>query len=194
MRESYDRIAGMFAQRFATMPPVLVDFAGGFLERLPDAPAILDAGCGTGRDMAWFEAKGCRVTGIDLSPGMLAEARSRVSGPLIEMDLLDLRLDPQAFDGIWCNAALLYVPKEHVPSVLTRFRDALKPGGVLALGLKRGESEGWQAGDYVGIERFFSLFTEEELRGLLEDAGFRIESMVTHPGEKVTWIHTIART
>jgi SAM-dependent methyltransferase len=174
------------------MTPPLERLAINFLKTLPDNPVILDAGCGAGRDMAWFEAKGCHVTGIDLSPGMLAEARTRVTGSLIEMDLQDLRLDDQAFDGIWCNAALLHVPKAHVPSVLASFRDALKPGGVLALGLKQGNSEGWKSGDYPDIERYFSLFQEEEIGQLLIDAGCRVESMVTHPGKNVTWIHVIA--
>jgi SAM-dependent methyltransferase len=192
MRQSYNRIAPTFAQRFADMTPSLERLASDFLERLLDTPVILDAGCGPGRDMAWFEAHGCHVTGIDLSPGMLAEARTRVTGPLIEMDLHDLRLDEQAFDGIWCNAALLHIPKAHVPSVLARFHRALKPNGLLGLGLKQGASEGWKSGDYPDIERYFSLFQEEEIRQLLINAGFHIDSLTTHPGTNVTWIHVIA--
>ncbi len=71
-KDAYGQIAAKYAERYATMPPVLVELGTKLLDQLPGDPAILDAGCGHGRDMAWFEAHGKQVTGIDFSPGMLA--------------------------------------------------------------------------------------------------------------------------
>lgn len=56
------------------------DASAGSLARPPDsrtlpAPLVLDAGCGTGRLLPHLTRRGCRVTGVDLSPGMLACAR-----------------------------------------------------------------------------------------------------------------------
>jgi SAM-dependent methyltransferase len=135
MKSAYDTIASQYAERYQVMPSVLADLCQTLLNRLPPAPSILDAGCGAGRDMVWFEAHGCNVTGIDLSPGMLERARQILSGPLLEMDLTAIDLPIGSFDGIWCNAALLHIPKKTAPDVLRQFSTVLKPGGTLVLGV-----------------------------------------------------------
>lgn len=40
--------------------------------------AVLEVGCGTGTQVAFYRDRGCRVTGIDLSPAMLQVARARL--------------------------------------------------------------------------------------------------------------------
>lgn len=192
MKSAYDRIANQFAERYDSMNPVLESFATQFLEQLPDHPAILDAGCGHGRDMAWFEQHGCTVTGIDLSSEMIALARSRTTGQLFEMDLLELDFEPEIFDGIWSNASLLHIPKAQAADVLIQFRNLLKPNGILALGLQQGDFEGWESGIYTDTERYFSRFTEAEVKQLLTASGLVIKSLETHEGGPRTWIHVSA--
>jgi SAM-dependent methyltransferase len=193
MKTAYDRIAGQFAERYGSMPPFLETFTTAFLEQLPDHPTILDAGCGHGRDMEWFEEHGCSVTGIDLSPEMLALARTRTTGQLREVDLLELDFETATFDGIWSNAALLHIPKTRTADVLRQFQDILKPAGSLALGLHRGDFEGWESGTYVGTERYFSRFTEAEIESLLTACGFTITSIQTHKAPGRDWIQLIAK-
>lgn len=41
---------------------------------------VVDLGCGTGRHTAWLAAAGARVTAVDFSAGMLAEAKRKVTG------------------------------------------------------------------------------------------------------------------
>lgn len=43
--------------------------------KLPMGSTILDVGCGTGRHSIELAKRGYKVTGIDISAGMLAEAR-----------------------------------------------------------------------------------------------------------------------
>ena len=43
--------------------------------KLPSGSSILDMGCGTGRHSVELAKRGYAVTGVDLSAGMLAEAR-----------------------------------------------------------------------------------------------------------------------
>ena len=40
--------------------------------------AVLDIGCGTGYHLAAYQQAGCRVSGVDLSPSMLAKAHQRL--------------------------------------------------------------------------------------------------------------------
>ena len=193
MKTAYDRVAGQFAQRYDSMTPVLETFAAAFLEQLPEHPEILDAGCGRGRDMAWFEQHGGIVTGIDLSPEMIALARTRTTGQLREMDLLELEFEAESFDKIWSNAALLHIPKSQTVDVLHQFQILLKPNGVLALGLHHGDFEGRESGTYTDTERYFSRFKEPELKSLLASSEFTVTSMDTHEGAPRTWIHALAR-
>src|SRR5215218_4868040 len=45
--------------------------------------AVLDLGCGTGRHALWLAAAGARVTAVDFSEGMLAEARQKPGAELV---------------------------------------------------------------------------------------------------------------
>jgi ubiquinone/menaquinone biosynthesis C-methylase UbiE len=47
---------------------------------LPPVETVLEVGCGTGHFSRWFEARGLRVMGVDLSMEMLVESR-RLKGP-----------------------------------------------------------------------------------------------------------------
>lgn len=193
MKRAYDQIAGQYAERYSTMPLVLVKLGMQLLEHLPGNPAILDVGCGNGRDMAWFESQGAQVTGIDLSPGMLAQARPHVTGPLWEMDMLSLTLPDHTFDAIWCMAALLHIPKVSAPKVLSGFRRVLKDDGLLVLGLQEGTTEGWEPSIYTNIERFFARYQSADVDELLSNAGFAIVSHVRHGSATSVWLHIIAQ-
>lgn len=51
---------------------------------LPEPPGLaLDVGCGTGRDAAWFAARGIEVVAVDPSQEMLAEARRLHPAPAV---------------------------------------------------------------------------------------------------------------
>lgn len=193
MKNAYDQLAAQYAVRYATMPPVLVALGTNLLGQLPSTPAILDAGCGTGRDMAWFEGQGAQVTGIDLSPGMLAQARAHVTGPLLEMDMGSLSLPDAAFDAVWCMAALLHIPKAAAPKVLAEFRRVLKRDGRVVLSLQEGDTEGWEPKGYADVERFFARYQADEIGKLLVRAGFGIVSQARHQSSGPTWLHLVAR-
>jgi 2-polyprenyl-3-methyl-5-hydroxy-6-metoxy-1,4-benzoquinol methylase len=45
------------------------------------------------------------------------------------------------YDGIWCCASLLHVERDALPSVVGALRDALKPGGVMYVSFKHGETD-----------------------------------------------------
>jgi ubiquinone/menaquinone biosynthesis C-methylase UbiE len=79
---------------------------------------------------------GVRLTGVDLSPEMLARARDRArkSGrrlELVQADAHDLPVADDAFDTVVCTYALCAVPD--AVRALSEMRRVLKPGGRVIL-------------------------------------------------------------
>jgi SAM-dependent methyltransferase len=102
-----------------------------FLERVPPHSTLLSAACGAGKYDGMLLEAGHSVVGIDQSAGMLARAREHfpdvwyVKMGLQEMEFRD------AFDGVICMDAMEHICPEDWPGILRRFREALKPDGVL---------------------------------------------------------------
>jgi SAM-dependent methyltransferase len=133
-----------------------------FLRELAGGAAILDAGCGSGRDARIFNERGYAVTAMEPSPALatLAEA---YCGLLVEprrFQDIDWR---ERFDGIWACASLLHVPLAELPEVLQRLAHALRPCGVLYVSFKYGRGEREQGGrrftdlDEAGLDKLLRL-------------------------------------
>ena len=71
-----------------------------------------------------------------------------------------------AFDAIWASFSLLHIPKSDLHGILSRLQNALRPGGILYIGLKRGSGE---ERDQFG--RFYAYYEDAELAGYIQDAG-----------------------
>jgi SAM-dependent methyltransferase len=92
-----------------------------------------DLGCGTGRTGAWLRGHGvARIDGIDLTPEMLAIARTRgIYQRLAEADVSVTGLEGNAYDLV-----TTVLVDEHLPDLRPLYREAsrlLGPGGVHVL-------------------------------------------------------------
>jgi SAM-dependent methyltransferase len=129
--------------------------------------AILDFGCGPGRDLKAFSDRGHIAIGLEGSARFAAMARAYSGCEVWEQDFLKLDLPRSRFDGVFANAALFHVPGQELPRVLRELRAALKPGGVLFSSNPRGHNEeGWQS------RRYGAYHDLEAWRGYLSGAGF----------------------
>jgi SAM-dependent methyltransferase len=110
---------------------------------------ILDFGCGPGRDLTALRALGHEPIGLEGAPALAALAREHSGCEVWEQDFLALKLPAEHFDGIFANASLFHVPREHLPRVLTELNTTLKPGGILFASNPRGDNQaGWNRGRY----------------------------------------------
>ena len=103
--------------------------AAGLLDLLEPRPGerILDVGCGTGHLTAQIAASGSQVTGVDLSPDMIQQARSE--HPALAFQVMDVRelSFPEKFHAVFSNATLHWVTNPG-PAVAA-ISSVIKPGG-----------------------------------------------------------------
>jgi SAM-dependent methyltransferase len=164
-----------------------------FLAAVPVGGRILDAGCGSGRDLREFVRRGYRATGIDASRALVRIAARHSPAPCFVMRFEDLSYE-NCFDAIWACASLLHVPKRMLRSVLHRLHLALVPGGVMFVSVQAGKGEA-----LAPDGRFFARYTKQEFAKALKAAGFTvIEAWISKDvlaGRKSTrWINMLAVT
>ena len=154
--------------------------------------AILDFGCGPGRDLKAFKDMGHEAVGLEGSARFAAMAREYSGCEVLEQDFLALDLPAARFDGVFANASLFHVPGRELPRVLGELYATLKPGGVLFSSNPRGANEeGWNKGRY-GV--YHDL---EAWRRYLAAAGFvELEHYYRPPGlprEQQPWLASVWR-
>lgn len=98
---------------------------------------LLDAGVGTGRNFPFYPPS-ANVTGIDLSPAMLAQAerrRATAAAPveLRQMDVTRLDYPDGSFDGAVATFLFCTLPDELQLPALKELARVVKPGGLLRL-------------------------------------------------------------
>lgn len=94
---------------------------------------IADLGCGPGNSTALLHQRwpAARITGIDSSPAMIAEARSALPDCLfVEADIRNWQPE-QALDLIFANASLQWLPDHY--ELFPHLVSLLSPLGVLAV-------------------------------------------------------------
>lgn len=99
------------------------------LELLPDVSGktALDFACGSGRYLNLLRERGAASTvGIDLSPHMLARART-INAPLALADMLWMPLPASIFDVVVCGLAIGHV--RDLARALAEMSRVLLPGG-----------------------------------------------------------------
>lgn len=128
-REGYDRWAPTYHD---TPNPVVALDARHTVSHLDPRPGerILDAGCGTGRNIAALLDAGADVTGVDYSEGMLDVARAKHPDIAIHRASLDrLPDDLGPFDAVLC--ALVGEHLVYPRAVFAELRSVLTPEGRL---------------------------------------------------------------
>lgn len=164
-----------------------------------NAHAVLDAGCGPGRDVIALLKEGFNAYGFDAAPGMVEEAHRRLREA-------DLRALPQEtthgrvraeervtlgtfetvhysagyFDAVIGLASYLHVPRARMPQVLERAADWLKSGGLFGIVVKRGSGTIEKPYESRGerYTRTYELYAEGELEAVLEPRFAIIETRI----------------
>ncbi|KRF34259.1 class I SAM-dependent methyltransferase [Nocardioides sp. Soil805] len=176
---AYDAVADDYARHFpGTEPESALDLA--MLDHLvsllgPD-PRVLDAGCGTGRIGRYLADRGCRVTGLDLSPGMLATARrTHPDLPSVVGSITDLPYAAGSFDAAVYWYSTIHSADVLLPRVAAEAARVVRAGGPVLVAFQVGAGsrevgQGYRAlGHDVRMTRFHRSLAQ--WASVLADAG-----------------------
>ena len=130
---AYDALGSDYSHDYLAEPFFREAFEG-WLGMLPAGGRVLEVGCGHGRPIAAALAgAGQRVTGIDPSAQMIAEARQAVPGQdFRQLALVELE-ETDVFDGACCFFSLLCMDPIELRIGLARLHRALKAGAPLLI-------------------------------------------------------------
>lgn len=111
-----------------------------FLEYMPPYAAILDAGCGSGRDTLYFASRGYQAAAFDYAPALVKLASKLTGQEVLQLSFQDLAFENQ-FDGIWACSSLLHVPLDEMHFVLYKLSRSMKVDGILYASFMYGTGE-----------------------------------------------------
>jgi SAM-dependent methyltransferase len=132
-----------------------------------DPIRILDAGCGSGRNMVELARYGT-VTGIELSPTSVRLARERNAGEVLEGSVLEMPFADDSFD-----LAVSLDVIEHLEDdlgALRELRRTVAPGGALLVTVPAYQ---WLWSGHDEINHHHRRYTRRSLRQVAEQAGWQ---------------------
>jgi SAM-dependent methyltransferase len=184
LQRSYDRVAEDYAEQFRDemeKKPFDRKMLDWLAEKVGDLGVVCDMGCGPGQIARYLYDHGVKVCGVDLSPGMVEQARSLNPGiPFQQGDMLVLaEVADDSYGGVAAFYSIIHVRRPAVVQALQELKRVLRPRGVLLLTFHLGREiiyrdEWW--GKEVSLD--FIFFEREEMKGYLRMAGFELEEVI----------------
>jgi SAM-dependent methyltransferase/ribosomal protein S18 acetylase RimI-like enzyme len=183
---SYDRVAEEYANQYAdefddkSLDRQLLD---RLAEEVRGTGPVCDLGCGPGQVARYLCDRGVDAFGLDLSPGMVEQARQLNPGIEFKQgNMLSLDVEDESWGGIAAFYSIIHVPRKDVTRALRELARVLRPGGLLLLSFHLGQ-EVIHFDEFleekVSVDSYF--FQRDEMEGYLRSAGFEIEDVVERP-------------
>jgi SAM-dependent methyltransferase len=133
---------------------------------LPPRARILDAGCGSGRNMVELARLG-EVSGVELSPASADVARARRVGEVVEGSLLQMPFAEDAFDFAVCLDVIEHLPDDR--AALGELRRVLAPGAPLLVTVPAYQ---WLWSGHDVINHHCRRYSRATLEAAARDAGW----------------------
>jgi SAM-dependent methyltransferase len=180
IRHSYDRVAREYADQIygeLANKPFDRDVLDRFAARVRERGWVGDFGCGPGQIARYLRDHGVKSFGLDLSAGMLAEAR-RLNPDLafVQSSMLELGIGSETLAGISAFYSVIHIPRTRLVQAFGEMCRVLQPGGFCLLTYHIG-SEDTHHEEMLGqtVDLDVALFTTAEITGYLPAAGFKVE-------------------
>lgn len=180
IQKSYDTVARAYADEiYAELKhkPFDRELLDRFAARVRGRGKVCDVGCGPAQIARYLRDRGVDVLGLDLSAGMLAEAR-RLNPDLlfVQSSMFAPGLGSETMGGIAAFYCIIHIPRAQVVTALAEMRRVLRPGGCLLITFHLGTEDSHHEelfGRPVSLD--VALFTTAEMAGYLQSAGLVVE-------------------
>ena len=189
----YSKIANKYAELFydeLDYKPLDKYLAEVFCSKIRENGKVCDLGCGPGHISRFIKDEGIDVIGIDISDGMLKEAKEK--NPDIEFikgDMLDLKLNDMSFAGIMLYYSIVHLTISELEQVIIKLRKALEQNGILYISFHVGDNilhVDSLLDENVNLDYMF--FQTDEIVSLLKKYKFKIiEAFTREPYEEVEY-------
>jgi SAM-dependent methyltransferase len=140
---------------------------------LPPRARILDAGCGSGRNMVELARRGV-VSGIELSDTSVSLARARGAGEVVSGSVLQMPFESDSFDLAVCLDVIEHLEDDR--GALRELRRVVAPGGWLLVTVPAYQ---WLWSGHDEINHHFRRYTRETLQRVAQQAGWQ-QARSTH--------------
>jgi len=178
---SYSHIATPYAEHFfdeLRHKPFDRALLDAFAEQVRGTGPVLDAGCGPGQGAQALRDRGIDVTGIDLAPEMIAEAKRRLPNiPFRVGSMLALEDANASYAGLVAFYAIVHFNREELARACREFFRVLRPSGLALASFHLG-NETIHRTELFGkpVNLNFVCFERATVEGAFVAAGFRIEA------------------
>lgn len=184
---------GVLAQKFGQIDIYLFDQL--LKDRIRSTDRVLDAGCGSGRNLLYLMRMGCRVSAMDTNPAAVAGVRDLATELQTDLPPENFRVEPverlsfddASFDAVLSSAVLHFArDAAHFDAMVRAMWRVLRPGGMFWARLA--SSVGTPAdGPYT------YLITPEQLEQLTADLGGQLldpikTTLVHNQRSMTTWV------
>jgi SAM-dependent methyltransferase len=132
---------------------------------------ILDAGCGTGYNIQYYEKSGHRVFSFDVSTDALAGVRKRGAQKVCQASVTHIPYRSETFDLVVSFEVVDQLQAGGAMEAAKEMYRVLKPGGSLYIRLPALE---WMRSSHDEEIATAHRYTRREVVGLLQSAGFEI--------------------
>lgn len=190
---TYDKDPQYFAEKFKGIGARTKDIDLAFEYNTSKSNAVLELGCGDGRDAAYIIQKTKEYIGIDASTGLINIAKGKLGDVDFKcLNMKNVNFPPNSFGIIFAFASLLHVNREELVEIFKKAHIWLKKGGVFYISLKYSpEYKEMVDEEEVGV-RYFYYYSPEEVVKAAGDGFSVVFHKIVQKG-KTKWLEIVIK-
>lgn len=175
-QQPYDEVAELYAEKFSDSLsgyPLERGLLASFAEwaKAVGGP-VADLGCGPGHVTAYLSSLGLEAFGVDVSSGMIAQARARNPGLRFEVgSMAALDIPDGSLGGLVSRYSIIHTAPDDAPAILAEFSRVLAPAGCALISFPGTDDASQPTASYDHSVVTAYRWWPDHFSSLMQDAG-----------------------